>query len=54
MSLALYGIDASLAVSYAVGYHLGTFVPITLLGLWSLGRARLHLADLRETDGITA
>ncbi len=50
VSLALYGIDASLAVSYAVGYHLGTFVPITLLGLWSLGRARLHLADLRTAD----
>jgi uncharacterized protein (TIRG00374 family) len=46
-TLALYGIPAGLAVSYAVSYHLSTFLPITLLGLWSLSRARLHLADLR-------
>ncbi len=47
VTLVLYGLDATLAVSYAVGYHLFTFVPITLIGLWSLSRARLHLTDLR-------
>ncbi len=46
-TLILYGIAPDLAVSYAVGYHLFTFVPITVLGLWSLSRAHLHLADLR-------
>jgi uncharacterized protein (TIRG00374 family) len=46
-SLALYGISAARSVSYAIGYHLGGFLPITLLGLWSLSRAHLHLADLR-------
>jgi uncharacterized membrane protein YbhN (UPF0104 family) len=52
-TLALYGIPAGLAVSYAVSYHLSTFVPITLLGLWSLSRARLHLADLRAARQAT-
>ena len=47
VTLALYGIEAGSAVSYAVGYHLSTFVPITVLGIWSLSRAHLHLADLR-------
>jgi uncharacterized protein (TIRG00374 family) len=47
VTLALYGIEAGLAVSYAVGYHLGAFIPITLLGIWSLTRAHLHLAELR-------
>jgi hypothetical protein len=37
-------------VSYAVGYHFATFIPITLLGLWSLSRAHLHLAELRGAD----
>jgi uncharacterized protein (TIRG00374 family) len=46
-TLAVYGIDATRAVSYAVGYHVGTFLPITLLGLYSLSRMRLHLAELR-------
>ena len=46
-TLAVYGIDATRAVSYALGYHVGTFLPITLLGLYSLSRMRLHLAELR-------
>jgi uncharacterized protein (TIRG00374 family) len=48
VTLALYGIDASQAVSYAVAYHIGTFIPISVLGLWSLSRSHLHLADLRR------
>lgn len=48
VTLALYGVGASEAVSYAVGYHVATFLPITLLGIWSLSRAHLHLADLKR------
>jgi len=47
VTLGLYGVDATRAVSYAVAYHASTFVPITLLGLYSLSRMRLHLAQLR-------
>lgn len=49
-TLLLYSIDATVATSYAFGYHLFTFVPITLLGLWSLARTRLHLTDLGTHD----
>ncbi len=49
IGLSLYAVPAGLAVSFAIGFHLGGFVPITLLGLWSLSRAHLHLADLRGT-----
>jgi uncharacterized membrane protein YbhN (UPF0104 family) len=48
-ALALYGVPAGPAVSYAFGFHLGGFIPITLLGMWSLSRAHLHLTDLKET-----
>ena len=51
-TLAVYGIGATRAVSYAVGYHLTTFVPITLLGLYSLSRMRLHLAELRAAADV--
>jgi uncharacterized protein (TIRG00374 family) len=47
-TLSLYGVDVSKAVSYAVAYHIGSFIPISVLGLWSLSRSRLHLADLRR------
>jgi uncharacterized protein (TIRG00374 family) len=47
--LELYGIGHTQAVSVAIGYHISTFIPITLLGLWSLGRANLQFKSLRES-----
>jgi hypothetical protein len=47
-ALALYGVSARSAVSLAIGYHIGGFIPITVLGLWSLWRTNLRLGDLRS------
>lgn len=46
IALGVYGIDDTLAVSYALGYHLLGFLPITLIGFWYLGRMGLHLKDV--------
>jgi uncharacterized protein (TIRG00374 family) len=46
--LAVYGVGASQAVACAVGYHLTTFFPITLLGLWSAARSGLGLRLARD------
>jgi hypothetical protein len=55
VTLQLYGVDSSLAVSYALTYHLTTFLPITLLGLWSLSRLHIKLRDLSiAAEGGTA
>jgi len=51
ITLAIYGVDATLAVSYALTYHITTFLPITLLGLWSLSRLHLRLGELRAPEG---
>jgi uncharacterized membrane protein YbhN (UPF0104 family) len=48
LTLAIYGVDATRAVSYAVAYHVSTFLPITLLGFLSLSQTRLHLTELRH------
>jgi len=45
--LGLYGVATTGAVSFALGIHLGWFVPITVIGLWTLARANLSLGDLR-------
>jgi uncharacterized membrane protein YbhN (UPF0104 family) len=45
--LGLYGVSASVAVSYAFTYHFTTFVPITVLGLWSVARTGFGLRDAR-------
>jgi uncharacterized protein (TIRG00374 family) len=46
VTLRIYGVESSHAVSYALTYHLTTFLPITLLGLWSLSRLHLRLREL--------
>jgi uncharacterized membrane protein YbhN (UPF0104 family) len=47
-ALALFGIDEGLALAYAVTFHVTTFVPITLLGAWSLVRTGLTIRTARE------
>jgi hypothetical protein len=51
LTLGLYGIGADQAVSYAVAYHIGGFVPITVLGLYSLSRTHVRLGELRPVEG---
>jgi len=53
LTLGVYGVDASLAASYALTYHLTTFLPITVLGLWSLSRLHLGLRDLSAAPDTT-
>jgi glycosyltransferase 2 family protein len=47
-TLLLYGISDSVAVTYALVYHATTFVPITLLGAWSLMSTGLGLKNLQR------
>jgi uncharacterized protein (TIRG00374 family) len=49
-ALALYAVPNDLASSYAIAFHGTTFIPIILLGAWSLARTPLALSDLREPE----
>lgn len=53
-TLGLYGIGPERALSYAVGYHLSTFIPITVLGLYSLSRAHVRWGELRAARAAEA
>jgi uncharacterized protein (TIRG00374 family) len=44
--LGLYGVADVAAVSWAIGFHILSFIPITLLGVWYFARLDLHLRDL--------
>jgi uncharacterized protein (TIRG00374 family) len=46
-ALTLYAVPPAVAASLAIGYHIAAFIPITVLGLWSLWHADLRLSDLR-------
>ncbi len=44
----VYKLSDDLGVAYALTYHITTFIPITLLGLWSVARTGLRLKGLRQ------
>lgn len=46
--LVIYGVSPTSAVSWAIGYHLLSFVPITALGAFYFVRLGLHFRELRE------
>ncbi len=48
--LGLYLVDKNLAAAYALTYHVTTFLPITLLGAWSIFRTNLGLGSLRRAE----
>ena len=49
--LGVYGVDKTLATSWAIGFHLLSFIPITLFGAFYFAHLGLHLGDLaRATD----
>ncbi len=46
--LSIYGVDGTLAVSFAVAYHFCLYLPTTLPGLWSLGRTQIRMREVQE------
>lgn len=44
--LGLWGVDESRAASFAIGYHLGGFITVTLLGLWYVQKLDLSWKEL--------
>jgi uncharacterized protein (TIRG00374 family) len=48
--LALYGVAEDRSFSYALAYHVTTFIPIVLLGLWSTVRTGVGFGGLRRAS----
>jgi uncharacterized protein (TIRG00374 family) len=46
VGLAIYGVSASQATSWAIGFHILSFIPITLIGMWYFARLGLHMKDI--------
>lgn len=52
LGLGLFAVEATRVVSFAVSYHVLSFIPITLLGLWYLRRLGLRWADVERSEEI--
>ena len=47
-ALGIYGISETMAVTWAVGFHVLSFIPITLIGAYYFARAGLSLTELSK------
>jgi uncharacterized protein (TIRG00374 family) len=47
--LAIYGVSREQAATWAIGYHLFSFIPITLIGAYYFTRLGVTLRDLQPT-----
>ena len=45
-SLAVYGVGPDLAVAWAIGFHILSFIPITVMGAVYFARLGMHMGDL--------
>lgn len=54
LGLAVYGVSKSAAVTWAIGFHLLSFVPITAIGAWYFARLGLHFRDLGSASAAAA
>lgn len=54
ISLALYGVGASLAASWAIGYHILSFIPITVIGAIYFTRLGLRFGEIRNTTELAS
>ncbi|MFL5612161.1 MAG: lysylphosphatidylglycerol synthase transmembrane domain-containing protein [Gemmatimonadaceae bacterium] len=48
LALGMYGISQTLAVTWAIGFHLLSFIPITVIGAYYFARAGLTFAELTD------
>jgi uncharacterized protein (TIRG00374 family) len=52
--LSVYGIGQQQAATWAIGYHLFSFVPITVIGAYYFARLGVKLRDLQPAPDATA
>ena len=50
LGLGIYGIDRTLATSWAISYHVLTFLPITIIGIYYFVTLGLKLSDMNATS----
>jgi glycosyltransferase 2 family protein len=50
IGLGLWGVAAEKAVPFAVGLHLGGFIPVTLMGVYYVARLNLSWREVNRSD----
>ena len=48
--LKLYGVSPDAAVTWAIGFHALSYIPITVIGAWYFVRAGLSLDEISSVE----
>jgi glycosyltransferase 2 family protein len=54
LGLAVYGVGSASAVGWVLGFHVLSFIPITIVGAWYLTRMKLHFSDFTGAKQVPA
>ncbi|HEX2721303.1 MAG TPA: lysylphosphatidylglycerol synthase transmembrane domain-containing protein [Gemmatimonadaceae bacterium] len=54
VGLGVYGVSADKATSWAIGFHILSFIPITLIGVWYFARLGIHMKDVERAREVAA
>ena len=46
----MFGVPDARSLAFAFGYHMGGFIPVTVLGLWYASRIGLSLKDVGSSE----
>lgn len=52
LALSGFGVGPSRIVSFAMGYHIASFIPVTVLGLWYAHRMGITLAEVEHSEEV--
>ena len=47
-----YGVDSTRAIAFALGFHLGGFIPVTLIGLYYAWKMGLSWGDVEKSEDV--
>jgi len=50
LGLELWNIPANQAISFAIGFHIAGFLPVTLIGVYYVWRLNLSWSEVRESE----
>jgi uncharacterized protein (TIRG00374 family) len=50
LALPVYGISTMQAVTWAIGFHVLSYIPITVIGAWYFLRMGVHLGDVKAAQ----
>jgi uncharacterized membrane protein YbhN (UPF0104 family) len=54
MGLAIYGVSPALATSWAIGFHILSFFPITIIGAYYFFRLGINFKEIQAQQSTAA